>query len=409
MKTRKILSLMLILSMLLSVLACFSISASAATAWDGKSANVKWYAQDTSVAEFIINTPAELYAMSLICSIKDAPGTAPGRADGKVYYDDNYDIITDVTKITDDTKYVAGYKFDGKTIKLGADIDLGAKPWLPIGSSGSFKGHFDGQNHTVSNITVNQDNAKHKGALTSVNYYYGLFALVAGNGSIKNVNVKNVVLNVDVPAFTTYTWAGGICAYAHDQGCTMTNCTADNVTINLTIEAGTNAKGISAGAIYGVVNCGTNSPQTNITVTNYTLNVGQVNGVKYNAHESLMFGARGGKGTCEFVGCSVQGQIIVEPPIVNDTTTAVDTTPVSDTAKADDTTKSDTTTKAPTTTKADETTKADGTTKAPSTTKAPQNNDGSFNPIVIVIAAAAVVAVVVVVVIVVVLKKKKAE
>ena len=48
--------------------------------------------------------------------------------------------------------------FDGKTIRLAADIDLGGKTWTPIGNSAkfkfAFKGVFYGQGHIVSNLNV---------------------------------------------------------------------------------------------------------------------------------------------------------------------------------------------------------------------------------------------------------------
>ena len=47
--------------------------------------------------------------------------------------------------------------FAGKTIKLASNIDLNNIGWSPIGAdrSNSFKGIFDGQGYTVSNIRIN--------------------------------------------------------------------------------------------------------------------------------------------------------------------------------------------------------------------------------------------------------------
>lgn len=53
---------------------------------------------------------------------------------------------------------------EGKTILLGADIDLSGKEWVPIAycepkmeNHVYFTGCFDGQNHTISGIYINQD------------------------------------------------------------------------------------------------------------------------------------------------------------------------------------------------------------------------------------------------------------
>ncbi|MBR1669004.1 MAG: hypothetical protein IJ693_12125, partial [Bacteroidaceae bacterium] len=65
-----------------------------------------------------------------------------------------------------------------KTIKLAADLDLGGKIWVPIGSSddASFRGSFDGQNHTVANLYISNANDKQE--------YFGFF------GVIKEVQLK---------------------------------------------------------------------------------------------------------------------------------------------------------------------------------------------------------------------------
>lgn len=76
--------------------------------------------------------------------------------------------------------------FSGEYIQLGADIDLSGIAWEPIGQHGSntkaqvFKGTFDGNGHTIKNLT---------NTLTSANAYYGLFGKVSG--TIKNLNIDN--------------------------------------------------------------------------------------------------------------------------------------------------------------------------------------------------------------------------
>lgn len=47
-----------------------------------------------------------------------------------------------------------GNDFDGKTVKLGVDIDLSAHDWAPIGM---FFGEFDGQGHAITSMNVTGD------------------------------------------------------------------------------------------------------------------------------------------------------------------------------------------------------------------------------------------------------------
>ena len=78
-------------------------------------------------------------------------------------------------------------QYTGKYIKLTSDIDLAGINWNPIGSMsgdhGSFKGIFDGGNHTISNLNVQQ-----------AGNGLGLFARTAGNAEIKNLTLNNVTV-----------------------------------------------------------------------------------------------------------------------------------------------------------------------------------------------------------------------
>lgn len=78
-------------------------------------------------------------------------------------------------------------QFAGKYFKLTDDIDLAGINWNPIGSMsgdhGSFLGVFDGDNHTISNLCVEQPGNG-----------IGLFARTAGNAVIKNLTLNNVTV-----------------------------------------------------------------------------------------------------------------------------------------------------------------------------------------------------------------------
>lgn len=80
----------------------------------------------------------------------------------------------------------SGNTFDGVTVYLTADIDLGCteeKQWIPIGKyistkQSGFNGVFDGQQHSITGIYIDTEDS-----------YQGLFGF--NTGIIKNVNVIN--------------------------------------------------------------------------------------------------------------------------------------------------------------------------------------------------------------------------
>lgn len=99
----------------------------------------------------------------------------------------------------------AGNDFNGKTVRLGADINLSNFQWTPIGtlnkegpnySAGkdwsayrdkdffAFKGTFDGNGYTVSNL-------KYEGTSRGGSYI-GLFGVIADGAIIRNLNINNV-------------------------------------------------------------------------------------------------------------------------------------------------------------------------------------------------------------------------
>ncbi len=81
-----------------------------------------------------------------------------------------------------------GNTFAGKTIYLGGNIDLALYAWTPIGNEDNpFKGNFDGQSNTISNLVV----------ATGADYQ-GLFGKVNDNGEKANT-IQNITLeNVDI-------------------------------------------------------------------------------------------------------------------------------------------------------------------------------------------------------------------
>ncbi|MCQ2375153.1 MAG: hypothetical protein MJ069_04545 [Salinivirgaceae bacterium] len=75
--------------------------------------------------------------------------------------------------------------FDTLHYKLIADIDLNNQPWFSIGEARNpFKGVFDGNNHTISNMNVADSSAETRSI--------GLFGYSSG-ATIKNITVKGIV------------------------------------------------------------------------------------------------------------------------------------------------------------------------------------------------------------------------
>ena len=154
----------------------------------------------------------------------------------------------------------SGNQFTGKTVKLTADLDLsGEANWKPIGNlvaypGQSFNGIFDGDGHTISNLTINDNTPNHAVA--------ALFGSVV-NGTIKNLTVKNVNI-------TSTHYAAGIVAYT-SNGPTIENCHVIGGTIKSTPEIveGSYDNGDKVGGIMGLAQTG--STINNCTVEGVTI------------------------------------------------------------------------------------------------------------------------------------------
>ena len=145
-------------------------------------------------------------------------------------------IITDIFELQMFRDMVnAGNNFAGKTVKLGANIDMNNATWTPIGKGNNvFSGTFDGQGYTISNLSIGNGNEM------------GLFGKVNG-ATIKNLTINNAKVltqgasigvvvgsgiglkleNVKVTGLVQVTgnnYVGGIVGYAYGK---YTNCSVD--------------------------------------------------------------------------------------------------------------------------------------------------------------------------------------
>ena len=156
-------------------------------------------------------------------------------------------------------------KYSGKTVKLANDIDLQNAAWTPIGQTGAttFNGVFDGQNYTISNLSVDSS------AQTGAHYSSGLFGWVeshtAGHGHIKNVKIAGATI-------TGHHNCGALVGYITQETALVENCHVTGATITCT-KANNDADGDKAGALIG--NATVATPVKGCTATNSTVSAGR--------------------------------------------------------------------------------------------------------------------------------------
>ena len=131
-------------------------------------------------------------------------------------------VITSVSDLQTFADAVNEGDYDGKTdavVTLDADLDLAGIAWTPMGdTSHDFAGTFDGQGHTISNLTIGTADAPITGELA------GLFGVV--EGTVKNLFLNEVSVNANVGYYV-----GGLVAYAVGpiENCHITKLDMDAV------------------------------------------------------------------------------------------------------------------------------------------------------------------------------------
>lgn len=135
-----------------------------------------------------------------------------------------------------------GDSWKDQKVALVADIDLENKAWTPIGQTGAteFKGIFDGQNYTISNLKVDSSDQ------TGKNYSSGLFGWVESSNKITVKNVK-----VDGANITGHHNVAVIAGYVEGNAI-IDNCHISNATL-INTHANDDACGDKTGAIAGYV------------------------------------------------------------------------------------------------------------------------------------------------------------
>ena len=126
--------------------------------------------------------------------------------------------------VADEVNKYSNYErpFEGVTLKLMNDIDLGGMEWTPIGdyrfSANRFCGTFDGQNHTISNFKITKKTDKDDSNKSS----YGFFGNL--EGTVKNLTIADATVN-------SYAYTGALAGRLNQgliQNCHAINCNVSN-------------------------------------------------------------------------------------------------------------------------------------------------------------------------------------
>lgn len=189
-----------------------------------------------------------------------------------------------------------GNTLSGQTVKLADDLDMTGIDYVPAGNtvasypSTAFAGVFDGQGHTISNLSV----ASHTGAYSAA----GLFGTITG--TVKNVKLANVNITSDH-------YAGGVVGYiSANTGASVQNCSVEGGSIKSTahLKAGSTTDyddGDKAGGIVGyitAVDYVDGCSVKNLTITAYR-DLGAIVGCATNS------------GTVKVTNCTVGNNVLV--------------------------------------------------------------------------------------------------
>ncbi len=102
----------------------------------------------------------------------------------------------------------------GNSFRLVADVDMSGIAFAPVGTAAKpFRGAFNGDNFTISSITIN-----------ATNDYAGIFGFVDCNSQVRNLKVSNIAVNA-----ASSTYVGAIAGY--NKGALINCDVSDSVVI----------------------------------------------------------------------------------------------------------------------------------------------------------------------------------
>ena len=191
------------------------------------------------------------------------------------YYTELVEIDTKEELFAFAQRVNGGDGMSGVLVKLTADIDLSGEEWIPVGQTGTsygatnyFQGIFDGQGHTISNMTITNTN-------DGEYYAAGFFGFVDGAAlTVRNVNFDKATVN-------GHHWTGVVAGYLSGN---IDNCHVTNSTVVCT-HANDDACGDKAGAIVGYINTGlVNNCSASDTTVSAGRDAGQIVGSSKEAY-----------------------------------------------------------------------------------------------------------------------------
>ncbi len=170
-------------------------------AWDGSTSDTSWYS--ASATSFTISDGADLKGLITLIS--------------------------------------QGTTFEGKTVKLANDINLGSKAWSIPSSSYYFKGTFDGDGHTIGGFKM-----------TAKTSNQSLLGSIGGSAVVKNLTVDCGTNNkISLSASSSSTAVAGVVARVVTE--TGKTATIENVTAKCIISHTGGSSYAYVGGIVGLV------------------------------------------------------------------------------------------------------------------------------------------------------------
>lgn len=200
-----------------------------------------------------------------------------------------------------------GRWYDGEYIILKNNINLNNQEWIPIGNHrNSFRGNFDGGNHTVTGMRISNSSAD----------YVGLFGECTRyniNSAIKNITVENSVITGKVHV-------GAIIGYAGEIN--IENCQSVGNTVNGNKKVGGISGSVVGSVSYAakIVQCYNSSTVTgeyfvggivgagNRCIAENCLNTGEIKGNYYGSAGGGIFGILS-TNTSQITACINWGKI----------------------------------------------------------------------------------------------------
>lgn len=209
-------------------------------------APVAW-PEDYEIQDAAFALADQLYTENTLETYKDCLVTVLCRANGniKLYGNGVIGMANEITLNSAagliwfaDQVNESSNSFSGKTVKLGADIDLENVAWTPVGQTYAtqFKGTFDGQDHTISNLNIDATTD------TRGHYSTGLFGWLNA-ATVKNVKVAGATVKGNHNV-------GVIAGYLETAGCTVENCHVSAAAVECHV-ANNDANGDKCGAVVG--------------------------------------------------------------------------------------------------------------------------------------------------------------